>query len=475
MQIPTDRNLLKKFLAQSRVAVLGLGKSGTAAAMLLQNLGSKIFLSDQSDISTLPDISPSQFLGCEWNGHSEKILQQDLIILSPGIRCDLEILQKAREKNIPIWGELELAYRLLDCKKIAAVTGTNGKTTTVSWLADMSWRDGKKTIVGGNIGQALSHLVLTQILTQEKYDIAVLEISSYQLETIQLFRADVAAILNLTDDHLQRHRTMENYAETKKRIFLNQTKSDRAILNADDARCNAMQQEIISDPVLFSTTKILDYGVFYDRDNKKIIARLQEKQENQEKMVFDLPAHLPGMHNIANACAAVACAIPLGLNSSAIAQSLQHFKGVEHRIETVKTIYGVTYINDSKATNVDSTLQAILALEKPLWLILGGQDKGASYEPIRNLIAKRSSSNAPIKGLLLIGEATPIIESALKSSCKIYDCKTLKTALDQAKNLAKEGDIVLLSPACASFDQYQNFEQRGKDFKNCVAEIALQK
>ena len=420
-------------------------------------MGTTVFISDSRPAS---EIAPQSLrvirrFSHELGQHSEKILAQDLIVVSPGIHLDLPILKKARKKNIEILGEIELGWQLGGFKNVLAVTGTNGKTTTVSLLGHMCKKAGLKTLVAGNIGSPLCDY----IGQADRFERTVLEISSYQLESSVAFRPDVACVLNLTADHLERHHTLRGYSLAKQRIFMNQTTLDYAVLNLDDAWCKKMSTGN-ANRIFFSTNKSLKAGVFYDRKFKKIRFSVDGK-----KGVLPLPAHLPGLHNIENACAAAAMALASKVPPAAIAKSLLTFKGVEHRIETVLTLRGVGFINDSKATNVDSTAKALQALHQPLWLILGGQDKGSPYAPLKPLIKKK------VKGILMIGEAAKIIEKGLGKAAPMFHCGTLDRAVSEAFKRAESGDAILLSPACASFDQFKNFEDRGNRFKAFVRRL----
>ena len=392
---------------------------------------------------------------CEFGGHSGRVLDADMIVVSPGIHLDIPILERARAKNIPILGELELGWRLGEFKQVAAVTGTNGKTTTASLLGHMCRTGGLKTLVAGNIGKPLCGF----IGRSRSYDRTVLEVSSYQLESSVFFRPDAACVLNLTADHLERHATMASYAGSKENIFMNQTGGDTAVLNIDDPWCRKMRTGR-AKTLFISTKRSVREGVYFDRGLSKIKYRCMGKSG-----LLPLPAHLPGLHNIENACAAAALALALKIPAAAISRSLKTFKGVPHRLEKVRTVRGVVYVNDSKATNVDSTEKALLALPGPLWLILGGRDKGAPYRPLSTLVRKK------VKGIFLIGEAAKKIERDLRGTAPFIRSGTLAGAVKDSYRRAVRGDKVLLSPACASFDQFKDFEDRGDQFKARVREL----
>ncbi len=447
--------------------MVGLGKSGLSAAQLLLGLKARIFVSDADPkikVHSLPeflrDAVDAGTADFESGEHSQKILKNDLIVVSPGADWNMPLLEKARRHGLAVWPELELGARLVDTGMIAAVTGTNGKSTTVSLLADMSIRALKKTLLAGNIGRPLCDFALQD----EAFEVSVLEVSSYQLEGIDSFHPNVSAVLNLTEDHLQHHKTMDQYFAAKARIFLNQTEGDTAILNYDDPWCRKMRGMTKAKIIWISTQTHLKDGAYYDERRKRISVK-----NGSSFNEYPLPAHLPGLHNIENSCAAVAAAIALGISDRDIIASLQGFKGVEHRIEKVRTLKGVDYINDSKGTNVDSTLKALLSFDRPMWLILGGQDKGGSYRPIKNFILQSKRRGSSVKGVALIGEAAPKIKAELGDCSEMIASGTLEQAVRDLSARAQKGDVVLLSPACASFDQFKDFEDRGRRFKQYVA------
>ncbi|MBI2119669.1 MAG: UDP-N-acetylmuramoyl-L-alanine--D-glutamate ligase [Elusimicrobia bacterium] len=451
---------LKASLKFKNVAVLGLGKSGFAALNLLIKYKANVFLSELKDDPGLKKRFKNKKINCEFGSHSDHILKNDLIVISPGIPLDLPILQRARRCGIPVWNELELGLRLLKVKTIASITGTNGKTTTVSLLANIFKNAGKKVILAGNIGQPLTLFVKSQ----KKIDTVILEVSSYQLEALNKFHFQAACVLNLTNDHLHRHKTMQGYAKVKERIFLNQDPSDISVLNWDDPWCKKMARKVKGEEIWFSTETVLKHGVYWDKEKKKIIAKLKQ---SSQILSFNGPKYLHGLHNSANACAAIALSLGLKIKPKAIERSLQNFQGVAHRLEKVRVFKGISFLNDSKATNVDSTLKALEALDSPLWLILGGEDKGGSYLPLKKIIQEKKM----VRGILLIGEAARKINSELKGLCKIFFSKTLQNAIKKTVELAQKGETVLLSPACASFDQFKNFEDRGDQFKAIVKSL----
>ena len=378
---------LKTALPKSRVAIVGLGQSGVSAAKMLLNLRAQLFLSDSDSAKVNWARLPPELKGvpAEFGKHTERLLEQDLLVVSPGVPWQQPILFSARKKNIPVWTELELAYRIGSFAKLIGITGTNGKTTTVSLLGDMCRESGLKTLVAGNIGRPLSDYALDA----GEYDCVALEISSYMLEGISAFRVETGAVLNLTPDHLRRHGTMGAYCAAKAKLFLNSRTlprgSDVALLNYEDPRCRKIAKSVKCKVVWFSARRKLPSGIFWDKKTRSIIARLNSPFRY---LTFPAPRYLPGRHNIENSCAAIGCALQMGLPFAAVRRSLQQFKGVEHRLEQVRELDRTVYVNDSKSTNVDSTLKALEAYDCPLWLILGGQDKGSSYKSLIPMIKK---------------------------------------------------------------------------------------
>jgi UDP-N-acetylmuramoylalanine--D-glutamate ligase len=427
---------VRTWFDQRRVLVVGLGKSGVAAASLLARLGARVAVTEKKErahcLAWIQGIPAS----VELETGSHRFLQRswDLVVVSPGVPT--ETVRLFQEKGVPVWGELELGYRVLTLAErwpawTAAVTGTNGKTTTTSLMGAIFRAAGRRTVVAGNIG-----VPLCAVVNEVRPDGAlVLEVSSYQLETAEAFRPAGGIVLNVTPDHLARHKTMAAYAQTKFRLFQSFLPGDAAVLNARDPWCRRLASTV--------TGTVHWFG---DRPPRS----------------WETPRHLPGPHNVANALAASVCARALGVPATAIARALATFRGVEHRLEPVRTWRGVRFVNDSKATNVDSTRVALDSLPGPLYVILGGEDKGAPYGPLIPLLKKKA------KEILLIGEAAPKIANELANAAPLVACGTLAKAVQHAASSARPGDTVLLSPACASFDQFDNFEHRGRSFKNEV-------
>jgi UDP-N-acetylmuramoylalanine--D-glutamate ligase len=447
-------------LKNKRVLVVGLGRSGVASAFFLQDHGAKVTVSDekseaqlQNEIAALLDRGVS----IETGRHGERTFRdQDLIVVSPGVPSDQPQLQHARTLGIPVIGEVELAFRFLQ-GKIIAITGSNGKTTTTTLvgeiLAEAGKTIGKKTLVGGNIGTPVISLAAQS--TPET--LTVLEISSFQLETIQQFRPWIAAILNITPDHLDRHRTFQAYVDAKARVFENQHAGDFALLNADDPNCLALKDKIKSSLNWFSRKHAVEAGAFVKDDQ---IIFLQNGKEQAVLSRHDI--QLKGAHNLENVLAAVAVAMLAGCTPQQIKKAVSEFRAVEHRLELVATVNGVSFYNDSKATNVDATAKALESFPGNIHIILGGKDKGSDYTTLNALLRERA------KSAYLIGAATDKIGSQIQGATSIVRSGTLDRAVRQAFEAAKSGDVVLLAPACASFDQFENYEHRGRVFKELV-------
>jgi len=444
---------------KKKVSVLGLGKTGVSVANLLSELGYDVFVSEilplekvKHNIRLLkPDIK------YEVGIHSDKVLDANLIVKSPGIPQNIPVLVEARKRNIEILSELEMSSSFISPKLVIAITGTNGKTTVTTLIGEIFKNAGFDTIVAGNIGTPLSDFV--KKITKES--IVVLEVSSYQLENIKKFKPDISCILNITSDHLEHHSSMDEYVKAKKNIFLNQTKSDYCVLNFDDRITRELGNCCSSKVVYFSYRRKLKEGTFFDGRNFNV-------NLNDKKIKFEVRLKIPGRHNVENALASATIAFLYNLPVNIVKSTLNSFNGVEHRLEFVKEIDGVKYINDSKSTNVDSTLVALESFQKNknIILIMGGRDKGFPYTPLRPLVKQR------VKYLLLIGESAKKIESDLNGATEIINCGDISNAVKYAKKVAKNGDIVLLSPGCSSFDQFENFEHRGKEFKRLIKENA---
>ena len=436
-----------------KIAVLGLGKSGIACANLAISKGYSVFASDSGKVRTHKQMNLNKKVEVEFGKHSSKVLENDIIIKSPGLPNELEILKQARKQEIPVLSELDFALNFAKPKKIIAVTGTNGKTTTTTLIYEIIKKGYKNTFVAGNIGFPISEVV-TKLNSKS---ILVLELSSYQLEDSPYFRPNISVSMNITPDHLKHHHTMANYVKAKANVFINQKKQDYAIYNYED---KYLKKAILKTKAIkFDFNNNKTKNCIYFKDGTIYL------KKNNKNIKLNPKINIPGKHNIDNILASVAASYLAGTKKSVIEKVISGFKGVEHRIEFVKEIGGVRYYNDSKGTNVDSTKVALESFDKNIQLILGGQDKGSPYKPIFNLIKKK------VKNIFLIGEATNIIKKQLKGSAPMIECETLKNAIKKIHSVAQKGDIVLFSPACASFDQFNDFEHRGREFKKFVLAI----
>jgi len=457
-----------------RVLVVGLGKSGVAAALFLAARGATVTVSDakpaeqlRTEIAALAE----RGVAVEAGEHGpETFTRQDLIVLSPGVPGDLSVLQQARSAGIPIIGEIELAARFLQ-GTVVAITGSNGKTTTTTLTGEIIASGGRKTLVGGNIGTP----AITFVEQSSPDTWVVLEISSFQLETVASFRPHVAAVLNLTPDHLDRHGSMERYIAVKARIFENQQAGDFAVLNddceatrrlADDLRAGGSGQTMLcftrkqssGAPPVERGAFVRDGRIFYRGDGAR------GDTETEIMPLAEIP--LKGTHNVENVLAAVAIGMAAGIEPAAIRRAVREFRAVEHRLEYVATIGGVEFFNDSKATNVDATVKALESFPANVHLILGGRDKDSDYGTLRGLFPGR------VKRVYTIGEAAGKIAAQLGEAVPLVAAQTLESAVRHAAGAAVSGDIVLLAPACASFDQFSSYEHRGRVFKQLVQELA---
>jgi UDP-N-acetylmuramoylalanine--D-glutamate ligase len=443
-----------------RVLVVGLGKSGVASALFLQQQGAKVTVSDSKQEDQLRNEIPlllDKGVTVESGGHGDRTFrQQDLIVISPGVPVNAPVLEPARKLGTSIIGEVELATRYLK-GSLVAITGSNGKTTTTALAGDVVSAGGFKTLVGGNIGTPAISLVPQS--TDQSY--TVLEISSFQLETIEQFHANVAVVLNVTPDHLDRHGTFEAYWQAKRRIFENQTAADFAVLNADDPESARMSAGLKAQLRWFSRKKEVEIGAFVRGET------IFYKDANGQREIMSLhDMQLKGAHNIENVLAAVVIGSILGIAPAKIREAVRNFKAVEHRLEFVANVNGVDYYNDSKATNVDATIKALESFPRGIHIILGGKDKGSDYTVLKPLLQER------VKRVYTIGAAAEKIESQIAGSAEVTRAVTIDNAVRKAAEAATPGDVVVLAPACASFDQFTSYEHRGKVFKDLVQQLA---
>ena len=447
-------------LKGKKVLVVGLGKSGLAAALFLRRQGAQVTVSDVRSAEALAKELPAlleEGIAVEAGGHGMLTFRrQDLIVVSPGVPLDTPELEQVRTFGLPVIGELELASRYLKGKTLA-ITGSNGKTTTTSLCGEILKAAGFATEVGGNIGVPVIALV-----EQSRNDgWTVLEVSSFQLESTEQFHPAIAVILNITPDHLDRHGTFENYAMAKERIFLSQTSADSLVLNADDPRTVQAASRTKAKVFWFSRNNPVEMGAYIEDDH--IVFR-KSKDEKAEPLLPLSEIALKGAHNIENVLAAVCATRLAGASPLAIRSAVADFKAVEHRLEFVAKINGVDYYNDSKATNVDATTKAIESFAGNVHLILGGKDKNSDYSLLSQLLRQR------VKAVYTIGSAAPKIEMQLRGTVPIISAYTLKQAVTRAAEASMPGDVVLLAPACSSFDQFDSYEHRGRVFKDIVME-----
>jgi UDP-N-acetylmuramoylalanine--D-glutamate ligase len=447
-------------LKGKKVLVVGLGKSGLAAALFLRRHGAQVTVSDVRSAEALAKDIPAlleEGIMVEAGGHGLLTFRrQDLIVVSPGVPLDTPELVQARNFGRPIIGELELAARFLRGKTLA-ITGSNGKTTTTTLVGEILEEAGIPTLVGGNIGVPV--VALIDESTPDTW--SVLEVSSFQLESTEQFHPQIAVILNITPDHLDRHGTFENYARAKERIFAAQTSDDFVVLNADNVRAAQAASHASARVFWFSLDRTVPQGAWVEAGH--VIYRAA-KDATPERI---LPLHsipLKGEHNVENVLAAVCAARLAGASADAIRRAIEKFKAVEHRLEFVATVNGVEFFNDSKATNVDATAKAVAAFNNGIHLILGGKDKNSDYSQLAQLLRQR------VRAIYTIGSAAAKIESELRGVVSLHSCETLDRAVSAAASAAHPGEIVLLAPACSSFDQFESYEHRGRVFKELVNE-----
>ena len=448
-QIPNPR------FRGSRALVVGMAKSGIGSVELLVKQGASVRATD------LHAVAPGwarelDSLHVPFDLQTPEVFESaDLIVLSPGVPADLEPLQAARKRGVTVMGEVELASYFLK-GPIIGITGANGKTTTTALVGHILQESGIPVQVGGNIGTAVTAMVDSS--KPEQWN--VLELSSFQLETICQFHAEIAVALNVTPDHLDRHHTFENYAAAKGRLFETQQATDTAVLNADDPVCVGYAALTKSKPVWFSSTRSVSPGVWLQNG---------EIWFDGMKMMPASEIPIRGLHNVENTMAAAAACRLAGASLTQISAAVRTFRAVEHRLEFVRNISGVDFYNDSKATNVDATLKALAAFSGGLWVILGGKDKGSDYTVLRQPLTQKA------RGVMLIGAAAAKIRSQIEGAASLYDSRTINVALQDAYAAAQPGDTVLLAPACASFDQFDSYEHRGRVFKTLVAQLEPKK
>lgn len=452
----SDRNNIK--LHDRQVAIIGLGRSGVAAARLADHLGAQVFVSDSHDSPTVAEnyrrLQHDSIAG-EIGGHGDRIYQADLWVLSPGIARNAPLVLEAQNRGKTIVSEIEFAS-WFTVAPLLAVTGSNGKTTTVHALAKMCQTEHSHSALSGNMGVPFSQIVLADLIEPDPRRIHVLEISSFQMEFIHHFRPKVSVFLNISPDHLDRYSSMDEYVAAKMRMAVNAGTEDFIVYNADDDYLNQAFTEAAAHTRSFSLKDIP--GALFTVNRTKI-----KNFEHATLIPLDEVA-LPGQHNLANLLAAATAAHLAGAPDQSIAMAMGTFRGVPHRLEKVAEFNGVTYVNDSKATNLDAVKVALKSYPGPIILILGGKDKGGDFSELLPLFRNR------VKQIIAIGQAQPRILAALRDAARPIPLDGLRDAVKFTRDSAEPGDIVLLSPGCASFDQFRDFEDRGDQFKQLVQE-----
>lgn len=441
-----------------RVLVLGLGRSGLAATKLAARAGALVAVADARPASALgPAVAAARATGATVHveGHPPELLDGiDLVVLSPGVPLDVEILLAARARGVPVWGEVELAARFCH-GRIVGITGSNGKSTVTSMIGTILRRAGIPGGTGGNLATPFSDL----LALDGPSAVHAVELSSFQLETVDALSPDVAVILNLSPDHLDRYPSFEAYADAKARLFEVQRQDAAAVLNADDAPSRRFERSRRGKPFHFSTRREVARGAFLRKD--ELVLRLDAGADKLVLRTDELT--LPGEHNVANALAAALCSALVDCPVEAIASGLRAYVPLPHRLELVRSVRGVRFFNDSKATNPDAAARALGAFPAAsVHLILGGKDKGADWGPVAQILAHHA------RRVLLVGQATELLRERLAGLVPLIECGTVARAVEVAAGTARSGEIVLLAPGCASFDQYRNFEERGEEFRRLV-------
>ncbi len=456
-------------LAGARVTVMGLARSGVAACRLLQLAGARVTVADRKEPAELTAVLGEidrDHVGVTVGARYESSLDEvDLVVISPGVPYRLAALEVVRRRGVKVISELELASQFFR-SPLLAITGTNGKSTTVTLIGKFLAENGKRAFVGGNLGTALSEAAVedlraSQAGTPSPFDYLVVEVSSFQLETVDRFHPWIAALLNVTVDHQDRYESLDEYVAAKQRIFENQTASDFALFNLDDDRVAPLRQQVRAKRLGFTKTSTIgadmDGGTCLEGDRivTTVTGVRQEICRRSEIRII-------GNHNVENVMAAATYALLCGCPLDAIRRVLATFPGLEHALEIVRERRGVRFVNDSKGTNVDATLKALESLYQPIWLFAGGRDKGGDFSRLAQAVGRR------VKRVILIGEAAPLMRRAWEGVATMTEAATLREAVDCAAQGASQGDVVLLSPACASFDMFADYQDRGRQFKALV-------
>jgi len=446
-------------LKGKKILVVGLARTGVAVARFLCAQGARVKVSEvkpREEFSEALEALKGLPIEFEFGGHTPSFFRRaEWIVVSPGVPPDIEALAKAREEKIPIISEIELAFWFLR-RPVIAITGTNGKTTTTTLIGEMLRASGRKVFVGGNIGAPLVEFVAG---SQEE-EWVVVEVSSFQLEGVREFRPWIAVLLNMSEDHLDRYARFQDYARAKGRIFEKQRKEDYAVLNGDDTLTFQFAHRVESQVVLFSRERNVSWGCF--SEGRTIVFQGGDGQRER----YDLERwKVKGTHNLENLMAALAACKVCGCPKEALQGVIDRFAGLEHRLEYVGDVYGVKFFNDSKGTNVGSVVKSLLSFQEPILLIAGGRDKEGDYGPLKELIADK------VKAMALIGEAKERMFGALGSLTETVKLDSLEEAVHWAWTKAAPGDVVLLSPACSSFDMFRNYQERGWRFKAMVQNL----
>ncbi len=441
-----------------KVSVLGAARSGMAVAKLLKLKGAEVFVSDkkpQEEAVEQAKALDSLDIPYEFGAHSDRVFDAEFIVISPGVPSNTNLIQHALKVGLRVYSEVEVASWFCEAP-IVAITGSNGKTTTTSIAGKMFEKGGRKTVVAGNIGFPMSDYVLDV----DKNDVVVAEVSSFQLDNISTFKPRAAVLLNITPDHLDRYENYQAYMNSKFRIFMNQSPDDFSIYNHDDSTVRSHCEGLSSVRLPFSVKDKLPGGAFVENGEVFLV-----DGSKHELLIDSKEIRIRGVHNLYDSLAASLAAKSLGLPANVIADTLREFSGVEHRLELVRELNGVRYINDSKATNVDAVWYALGSFESPIVLIAGGKDKGNDYTPLFEPVRKK------VRAMVLIGQAAPKMLKEFSDKTKCVLAASMEDAVLKASREAMRGDIVLLSPACASFDMFHDYEHRGREFKRLVGEL----
>jgi UDP-N-acetylmuramoylalanine--D-glutamate ligase len=456
-------------LAGARVTVIGLARSGIAACRLLQAAGAHVTVADRKESAELTsalDGIDRDHVGVTLGAQYESSLDEaDLVVISPGVPSRLAPLETVRRRGVKVISELELAAQF-SRSPLLAVTGTNGKSTTVTLIGKLFAESGKRAFVGGNLGTALSEAAVEDFRASQTgkpspFDYLVVEVSSFQLETIDRFHPWIAGLLNVTVDHQDRYESLDEYVAAKQRIFENQTPSDFALFNLDDDRVAALRHRVHATRLGFTCKATISpemHGGTYLDGNRIVTTVAGVRQEICHRSEI----RIIGNHNVENVMAATTYAVLCGCSVDAIRRVLTTFPGLEHALEIVRERRGVRFVNDSKGTNVDATLKALESIDQPIWLIAGGRDKGGDFSRLAQVVSRR------VRRVILMGEAAPLLRQAWEGVATMTEAATLQEAVECAAQGALPGDVVLLSPACASFDMFADYQDRGRQYKALI-------